>query len=241
LLYHECKNLEMDYLLQIGALEYRVYELDCEVRRARLKANLIQARLNRQEPVDLERIERQLDAEFVSHQTELQQRLAQMNAALARRQWTLLSAEEARELKRLYRAIGKALHPDLHPDLPPGMLQLFHNAVSAYEHGDLHALRAIEVMVSVPEPPDLSPNPSRDALERLALEKERLTAILDTIRSRIEAIKSAYPYTMKRVLQDPEQVAARQTRLREQIRGQEEALVACQERITELLRGDHGR
>lgn len=231
LCYHECRNIEAEYMLRIGALEVRAYELDCAVRRARLKADLIQACLNRQERVDLERIDATLEAEFARHQQELERRLAQMNAALERSRQERLGEAESREIRQRYRAIVRALHPDLNPAVTPEMLRLFHNAVAAYERGDLDALRAIEVMVRAPE----LPAESADGLERLTLEKERLTAILGTIRSRIAAVKAAYPYTMKALLLDPAAVAARQAHLEEQIRLLEQSLAAYHGRIADLL------
>ncbi len=231
LLYHECKEIESAYMLHLGGLEYRVYELDCAVRRARLKAELIQARINRQEPVDLAAIARELESRLAEHQAELDRRLAQMNAALERSQQARLGVEDSRELRRLYRAAVRALHPDLNPDLPPERLRLFLNAVAAYERGDLQAMRAIEVLVGAPDLPAESP----EGLERLTREKERLTAILGTIRSRIADIKAAYPYSMKAILQQPEEVEARQARLREQIRLLGEAQAAYDERIRGLL------
>ena len=53
-----------------------------------------------------------------------------------------------RELKKLYHRIVKALHPDLNPNLTQAQLNLFNNAVNAYESGDLNTLSIISVMVS---------------------------------------------------------------------------------------------
>jgi hypothetical protein len=33
LLYHICKNIETEYMLKIGALEYKVYEAQCNILR----------------------------------------------------------------------------------------------------------------------------------------------------------------------------------------------------------------
>ena len=44
LLYQECKNIETAYMLSLGALEYKVYEIECAILRLKRKAELIQVK-----------------------------------------------------------------------------------------------------------------------------------------------------------------------------------------------------
>lgn len=43
MLFVECKNIEMEYMLPLGDLEYKAYELNCHMLRLKRKAELIQA------------------------------------------------------------------------------------------------------------------------------------------------------------------------------------------------------
>ncbi|MBQ7249334.1 MAG: molecular chaperone DnaJ, partial [Deltaproteobacteria bacterium] len=155
-----CKDLETIYLLHFGALEYRLYKTQCEYLRLKRKAELIQAHINRQERIDLERIGHKLDAEFAEYQQKLDERIEQMNAALEHGKSAWISAAEANQLKKMYRKIVKALHPDLHPELTDAQKQLFLNAVEAYEKGDATSLEVIAAMVAdagafvAPDAPD---------------------------------------------------------------------------------------
>ena len=45
-----CKNLEMEYMLKVGALEYEVYEAQCRLLRLKRKLEWIQAKKNRGKP-----------------------------------------------------------------------------------------------------------------------------------------------------------------------------------------------
>ena len=232
LLYQECKNIEMAYILSIGGLEYKAYEIECAVLRLKRKIELIQARKNRQEKVVLSEIDSILDEEFAAYQEKLAAQIDKMNAALTRSKGDVLSDEESRELKRLYRSIVKALHPDLHPDLSSEKMQLFYHAVEAYERGDLDALLAIGAMVSDPT----LPNEPTEGLIGLRKEKERLLRLVQDVNNRITEIKSDYPYCVKSLIQNPAQIAQRKAELESEIKQLQEILAAYEVRLEEILR-----
>ncbi len=166
-----CKNIETAYMLALGSLEYKAFELQCKVLRLRRKIDLIQAKKNRQEKVVLSTIEKTLDEEFAEYQRQLDEQINKMNKALDHSKGTPLTDEETKEIKKIYRNIVKALHPDLHPEVTSAQVQLFQNAVEAYEHGDLNSLRIISAMVAEP----VVAEPSENELTVLAKEKERLS------------------------------------------------------------------
>lgn len=232
LLLVECKNIEMMYMLAIGGLEYKVYQIECQVLRLKRKVELIQARKNRQQRISLPEIEEVLDAEFATYQARLEEKINKVNAAIERSHSQVLSDEEARELKKLYRSIVKILHPDLHPELSDAKLQLFYNAVRAYEDGDLDGLRVISAMVDEPALNDIQ----QDGMTVLVKEKTRLTDLLKGLRDKITQIMLEYPYTMKTLVQDPKQVEARKAELGAVIGQWNDALASYKTRIDEMLR-----
>jgi len=232
LLYVECKNIEMAYVLAIGGLLYRAHEADCAMLRAKRKVELVQAKKNRQEKVVLAHIEEILDLEFAEYQAQLNHQIDKMNAAILRQQSKLLSEAEARELKSLYRSIVKALHPDINPDLSTAKIQLFYNAVRAYESGDINGLRLICEMVAE----SILPEDTPEAITQLTKEEERLTKLLQTVRDRIAMIKSEYPYNVKSLLQSAEELDALRDELEVRIKQSRDALAAYTSRIEKMLR-----
>ena len=82
LLYVTCRNIEMAYMLEIGGLEYRAYELECAVERLKRKMELLQAQKNRQEQIDLAAVEEILDMQLARYQAKLKEKIAKMNQAI---------------------------------------------------------------------------------------------------------------------------------------------------------------
>ncbi len=108
-----CKNIETEYMLKLGSIEYKAYEAQCAALRLKRKIELIQAKKNRQEKVIISAIEETLDNEFAEYQKQLDEQIDKMNDALKRSKADVLSDEDNKELKKLYRKIVKALHPDI--------------------------------------------------------------------------------------------------------------------------------
>ena len=227
-----CKNIETAYMLALGSLEYKAFELNCNVLRIKRKIDLIQAKKNRQEKIALSAIDKLLDKEFASFQCQLNEQIDKMNKALDHSQGHVLTDEETKQIKKLYRSIVKALHPDLHPEITPAQMQLFQNAVQAYENGDIGNLLIISEMVAEP----VVPEQSESGLSILTKDKERLTKTLELIREQIANIKSEYPYTMKELVNAPEQVAEKRTELEKMIEELKEAYDLYAGRLKEMLR-----
>lgn len=209
LLFSECKNIEMEYMLKLGDLEYRAYEAECRMLRLKRKKELLRMKKNRQEKVILGEIEDLLDLEFRQYQEKLDEQIRKMNRALERSRMDMLSEEETKELKKLYRSVVKALHPDLHPEHGEAQAELFQNAVISYENGDLNSLRLISAMIAEP---DLSASPE-GGMAILRKEKERLSELIREIGVKIDAIRNSYPYLLKEILKDPNRIRARREEL----------------------------
>lgn len=227
-----CKNIETEYMLNLGSIEYRAYEAQCLSLRIKRKIELIQAKKNRQEKVIISAIEETLDTEFAEYQKRLDEQINKMNDALKRSKAEVLTDEENKELKKLYRKIVKALHPDINPDVSETQVNLFDNAVQAYKNGDLNTLRIICEMVGNSPLPEQH----KDALTQLNEEKERLQNLLKAIRDSIEKIKSEYPYTMKEILEDKEKTEQKKQELESILRQYNELISIYKAKIEEMVR-----
>ena len=205
-----CRNLETEYMLKIGGLEHQLYAKQCEAQRLKRKSELIQAALNRQKKPDFAKIDSLLDEEFAAYQEKLDEQVRQMNEALKHGSAEILSEEDTKELKSLYRKIVKVLHPDLHPNISEAERQLFENAVTAYKNGDLLSIRAIyETIGDSPVTPD-----DADTMQALMKTKKHLEEFIKGINKEIDGIKGRYPYTERDLLADDAKMEERKLQLR---------------------------
>lgn len=227
-----CRNIETAYMLKLGGLEYKAYEAQCTALRLKRKIELIQAKKNRQEKVVLSAIEETLKTEFAEYQKRLNEQIEKMNKALERSKCKVLTDEENRELKKIYRKIVKELHPDLNPDISAEKVQLFNNAVKAYKNGDLNELKIINEMVG----DGMQPEQSKDAMTQLIEEKEHLLSLLKPIKDSIEDIKSKYPYNLKAIVESEKKTEQMRHELEQVIEQYNELIEIYKQTIDEMLR-----
>ncbi len=229
--YIECKNIETAYLLTFGSLEYKSYELECEMRRLHRKIELIQTKINRQEKISLSSIEELLDEEFAIYRQRLEEQIAKMNEAIEYNNQDRMTEQESKEFKKLYRKIVKALHPDLNPKATSEQIRLLENAVQAYKNGDMISLQLISEMVSEPKLPDKN----ADGVSELVKDIERLEKNIDLIKEQIQNIKSEYPYTLKAFMDSLENIAEKKSELNKRIEEITEVIEYYKDKIERML------
>lgn len=208
-----CENIKTAYMLIFGGLEYNLYEAYCKFLRLRRKKEMIQAKINRQEKVQTEVIERMLDKEFSQYRKKLDEKISDMNRALARSKMDVLSEEDTAEVKKLYRSIVKNLHPDLNPKTTEAEKELFYQATEAYEQGDLCALQVIYQIADK----GADGEEMTSSLSGQEKEKQRLEKLLDQVKAEIEKIKTSPPYIWKIYVEDERQKKEKLSQLQKEL------------------------
>lgn len=138
--YIEGPRLEKEYMDQVGAYEETVIKEEIECELLQKKQKMIQAAINRREPVD----ETAIDTELENHR---QQMLQEAVGPAAPQEYAELSGEQSGELQTLYRDIVKNFHPQMNPELTEAHRQLFQKAQEAYRRRDLAALKLVHEML----------------------------------------------------------------------------------------------
>lgn len=218
-------------MLTFGSLEYKLYQAYCEYHRLRRKKELIQAKKNRQEKVKIEAIEAQLDKEFEDYKEKLDKKIEELNQALERSRAERLSEKEAKEIKKLYKAIVKHLHPDLNPELTEAERELFSHATEAYKDGDLGTIQIIFAIVGSKQTKD-ELTFSKGSLEK---EVQRLEGLVQKIQREIDLIKKNPPYTWQIYLEDEEKKEKKLQGLRQDLESFQTAIRIQKESIRHLM------
>ena len=227
-----CVNIENDYMLKMGYLEVKAFELQLTFSRMRREISMIQACINRGEPVQPTVIQERLEAEFASFQAKLTEQLNQLDRALGRAKAESLSEEESKELKQLYRQLVKAWHPDMNPNLGPEYAQRFERAVQAYRNGDLVTMRILAV-IQGGQDPEVNREES-DSLSYWQTKLEETEDLIANYRERMAAIRQSYPYLYLEILEDDQRLRERQEEYEELIQQYEANIVRYRQRLDAL-------
>lgn len=229
-----CVNIENDYMLKMGYLEVKAFELQLTFSRMRREISMIQAYINRGETVQIAVIQERLESEFASFQAKLTKQLNQLDRALGIAKADCLSEEEMKELKQLYRQLVKAWHPDMNPNLGPEYTQLFERAVQAYRNGDLVTMRILAV-IQGGQAPEVNREES-DSLSYWQTKLEETEDLIANYRERMATIRQSYPYLYLEILEDDERLRERQEEYEELIQQYEANIVSYRQRLDALYK-----
>ncbi|MBE7157117.1 MAG: J domain-containing protein [Rhodospirillales bacterium] len=201
------------YQSKLGAWELRRLEAQCAVARLKRKIALVQACVNRGEPVRPAAVEQQLETEFAAWQQQIAD-AAHTLAGAERHLSHLMAPEDAAELRRLYRTLVKNLHPDLHPDQGNTDRLLWLRVQEAYGRSDLEEIRALTLLLEKPADRVDDPAPTTaSAKDKLLAESDGLKAQVKRLLMEMDGVRSQPPFTMQRDLEDDAWVADRRAAL----------------------------
>ena len=221
--------LAAEYQLTIGQYQYELFCVQTRARRLERKIEIIQAALNRAEDVSLKAVEAALDDELAQWDEQARRKYAEIEEA-RQRLAHLMTPEECVELQRIYYDLVKKLHPDVNPDRPLQAHNIWLRVVEAYKCGDLKELKALSLLVeTIPESP---PPPS--SLKKLRTFRERLADAIQRTLSAIAEVKKSFPFSMEKLLADPEWVRRKQEDYAKRIEKQEARLRDLEHLLAEL-------
>ncbi len=205
-------NLEADYLIKIGHLQYDLFCADTSVRRLKRKIEMLQAALNSGDRIDISIVDAKLDEEFEDWQRQAEGQFAKIQAA--RQQLSSLhNPEDSAEIKKLYRQLARRLHPDVNPKSPEKAHALWLQVATAYKNGDLEELRVLALLVD--EIPGVQEQLS--SIEKLKKRRKTLAGQIEALLVKRAELRQMFPFDLEEKLADSEWVAENQREYTEQI------------------------
>ena len=222
-------NIKARYMMFVGCLEYKVYELKVEFSRWKRRFALRQAALNRGETPDLAAIEATLKREFADFMQEIKRQAAEIKENARLFAYKSLSEEEDAAVRLAYLDAVKKLHPDLNPNLPQAAKDLWNEIQAAYAARDWAAVRLLASLVEsvASGKEDFASAP--DAVAALRAACERLEAKSRELVAESARIQKESPFTYKEFLADEEAVVARQNELKMDIAELKAKIAKCEE------------
>lgn len=224
-----CPNIKARYMMFVGRLEYKVYELKVEFNRWKRRFALRQAALNRGETPDAAAIEATLRREFAEFMKEIRLRAEELKENARLFSSMKLSDEENAVVRLAYLNAVKKLHPDLNPNLPKAARDLWSEIQAAYSSHDWEAVRLLVALVDgvASGAEDFASSP--DAAAALKAACEKLEAKSRELAEESDRIQKEPPFTYKEFLADEEAVTARQNELKMDIVELKAKIAKCEE------------
>ena len=223
-------NLEAEYQKKIGYKELECLENEITARRLKRKVEVIQAAVNRQETIAIEKVEKQLDDEFQEWYEKIDDQYQKVKEAQSRIEG-LMSDEENEEFKKLYRQLVFKLHPDLNPNQSKDEKNLWNRVQLAYQGGDLEEMRSLMIILEAQDGTVELPS-SKDILEK---RKNKLTEQIRKIINKLSGMENEFPFNMADKLADKEWMSAKLEEIDGQIRHWEDKRKEYNELLKVLL------
>ena len=209
---HEGPHLSALYLQLLGQLQYELLQLQVEVKTLELRRSLLQAYINRDQTPDLLSITLQVEEKVEEYNRILQENAERLRTAKEILEAPLLSEDDTKELKALYKMLVKALHPDLHPGQSEEEADLFLRVQVAYSMGDLVRLREYSLMVEN-KAFDYDNSTSGSDMQQMV---DDLRAKVEQFKEKIAALEQSFPFIHRQHLADKKWIESEQKRIHEE-------------------------
>lgn len=208
------------YLEKIGRFQLELLEKQTEVARLKMKMNLIQAAINRNEQPDLMAIDNEINKRLQKYYAEIAFQSAQLDEA-KKVLSHLISEEDARKLKETFWVLCKRLHPDLNPHQTEEEKDLFIKVKAAYDLQKLNDLQNILLYLYDSSMEKLSLISGDEKMERI----KHLENNIVTLKDKIAQLEHSFPFNMEELIFNEEHILQKQVEIQNQIKTFEEEIM----------------
>lgn len=189
LVFKICPNIEAEYLLNFGFLEYDLYKKDVELSKIKRKFQLMRIQVNNQETIDIDFINEVLDEEFIEYEKKLKKQMDELDNLSNISMVKTLSKDDSKKLKSIYKKCVLKLHPDLNKNLSDHEKDLFLLVTESFKNEDLNTLESLYYSIE-------------NEVTDHDFDEIKLTDLIDDLESKIKKIKDSFPYNKKELVED---------------------------------------
>jgi hypothetical protein len=207
------------YLEKLGHLQLELLEKQTEASRLKMKMNLIQSAINRNERPDLKAIEKEINSQLQTYYAQILAQSAELDEA-KKVLSHLIPEEETQKLKEIFRVLCKRLHPDLNPNQTEEEKDLFIKVKAAYDLKRLIDLQNILLFLDDSDKEKLKLISSIEKVERI----RHLENQVQSLKLKIDHLKQSFPFSIKELILDENSIVLKQEELRIKIQTAEEEI-----------------
>lgn len=207
------------YLEKLGRIQLELLEKQTEVARLKMKMNLIQVAINRDEKPDLYAIDKEINTRLQIYYAEIAAQSAQLDTA--RKVLShLISEEDVRKLKEIFRLLCKRLHPDLNPHQTEAEKDLFIKVKAAYDLQQLSELQKILLFLDESCTENLTLTSGDEKLRRI----KHLERNISELKDKIAQLKQSFPFSIEELIFNEEAVRQKREEIENQIKNIEKEI-----------------
>jgi regulator of replication initiation timing len=203
---------QTNYLIKVGALRVDLLQTQVSVMKTRRKIALLRSNIDKGETMFDDAINYKVETEFKEWDARLSHEVAQIERAKARFS-SLVPAEDENEIRVVFRTLCRKLNPEINPDQSDEAKSFWPSVYSSYAGSDLFHLKALLLMSDdYPDSYDLPSDVGAMRESRTTLKEK-----IGRMRAQLQNAKSHPAFEWMALLQDGEQLAIEQNRLRDEI------------------------
>ncbi len=193
--YYTCRDIELDYMLKIGALEYKLMIAGNKYRKNLRKLEIIDEKIKKKLPVNLVAIQRKINTEF-KDKTRIEKDMSH-NIDLAIEITSLEASDQdiIEEMSVDYFKLQKLYNPIFDLELSEEKEKLYRKIEKYYAKGNY---RKIYKLAQSYDEDYLF----QDEVSNLKKLKKKYIDILKDIQKEIIKIKNTFPYNQKIILEE---------------------------------------
>ena len=224
----EAMQILITYTKRFGDRINCVFEKQIRCIKLKKTIELCQNALNHGESIDIDHIRSSIDAEMKAYYKQLEEMLAETQAAKESKR---IPAVTILEIRRIYRKLAKLIHPDINPKSSklPALVDLWNRIVIAYQNNDVKELRELEV---------LTVNVLNQMDEHVEIDIPDLEEKIKALQNEISVITGTTPYVYKDILEDADKSRQKEEDLDRQLEEYEKYEEELQSILDEMI--SHG-
>lgn len=225
LINYECKSLKIDFLLNIGTLEYKRYSLKNRINKIRRKIDF----LKDLEYYEIGEIDAMIEDEF-EHQNMIEKEMFDdINIAIEYSLKDEISSKKIQELNDNFCIVVRAYDPIIHKKISDKKIAMFETAKKAYAEGNNRLLKNYVELIEQDEIID------QDDIEIMKKEIGQNKQLLNECIHMINIIKNSFPYNQKQLLQNDDMIRRKKDVINEEIIQLESELKSMEKKLEKMI------